>query len=465
MSADGTIFEIGESMPAIRKARYFIPDWYKALPAFDRGFDDVEEDEAEKPSSTVKMCRPFGDALRLGIAIRSPCDIHLDKQDGEYVPVKSDAEEFLTLYDVTQPQVGGNSTFKIPEAKVDMPVWWETPPGVLSFFSTPMNRNNPDFTSFSLAVEAGNTPHHLVAPLVFESSKVRIDKGDPLLEAFFLMKDNLLTTYTTGSFNEYPDHYSEFLDVRNVLNSKKDAYRQHFWKRKDETSITETSVNDYSLRDDATTTTPTYATSMEYIPDDPTADAVFLCGAASVGVIPDPVPSNELIPSHYHELASLIPDNDGDAELMAQWIVNAMHLGVTVPNRADATITQDRGDKEINVDTAYDDPLFRTMLPNAMRGNPLDHFMIINAMAEWSYVTPNNYSVLYSQPQNHFQSKLRSFSGIVEEDGYRDTANAPSLTRTADQSFFLEKGSPNVELIPIHRDNFGPDVEVRVVSD
>jgi hypothetical protein len=465
MSADGTVFEVGGSMPALKKSRYFIPDWYKALPAFDRGFDDVEKNEAEQPKSTVKMCRPFGDALRHGIAIRSPCDIHLDKQDGEYVPVNDDAKEFLTLYDVIQPQVGGNSTFKIPEAKVDLPVWWETPPGVLSFFSTPMNRNNPDFTSFSLAVEAGSTPHHLVAPLVFESSKVRIDKGDPLLEAFFLMEDNLLTTYTIGSFEEYPDYHGRFLDRQDVLNSKKDAYRQHFWKQKDETEITETNVNDYSLRDGAATTTPAYTASMEYVPDDPTADAVFLCESESIGVIPDPVPSDELIPPHYNDLASLIPDEDGDSELMAQWIVNAMHLGVTIPNRAKATITQDRGDKEISVDTAYDDKLFATMMPNAMRGNPLDHFMIINAFAEWSYAPPENYSVLYSQPQNHFQSKLRAFSGIVEQDDYRDKANAPSLTRTADQSFVKEKGSPNMELIPIHRDNFGPDVEVRVVCD
>jgi hypothetical protein len=112
------------------------------------------------------------------------------------------------------------------------------------------------------------------------------------------------------------------------------------------------------------------------------------------------------------------------------------------------------------MESTFDQGVFHEMMADKMAGNPLGHTEPVNIHAKWLGHTPDEYSNYYLRPANHMQDKYRAFNGIVEDREWIDNANAPGMLRSPADNFTLPRGTPVVELLPFHRDDFGQTIEV-----
>jgi hypothetical protein len=438
-------FEVHDGCPPPVNARQSTPDWFKKLPAF-------MNDTGTSPS--VKMCRPFGDAMRLGTHIRAPVDIHLDVTDDGIKIINDELREYLTLYDAYQPPVEGNSRFLLPDGKFELPVYWETATEYLTFITEPKNFPFPEMESFSLLVDAGSTPRQVVLPVVFESQRIRLDAGTPIAHVWFMRRDRIITEMETHLIDDFPGVKQLHEELCNLISGKGDMYRAHYWKPKDYPTYNRGMADTAVLADSTARTGNDFEDMVE---DTDTRPFRLYAYAKNYDLVPEPVRNETYIPPHYQNLTEFI-DDDEHGEMLQSQITNAMRLGVIVPQVADLHITQD--EDGASVESKFDQSTMHEMMADRMGGNPLGHTEPVNIHAKWLSHTPDGYSNYYLRPANHMQDKYRAFNGIVEDEEWIDRANAPGMLRTPSENFTLPRGMPVVELLPFHRGDFGQIIEV-----
>lgn len=90
-------------------------------------------------------------------------------------------------------------------------------------------------------------------------------------------------------------------------------------------------------------------------------------------------------------------------------------------------------------------------LPSIVQGQDL----VIKFGFSFTIRTPKGYSCLFTHPLNRHDLPFRTFSGIVDTDGYTQEVQFPfQLNEEIKEPMIIEKGTPVCQIIPFKRDDW-----------
>lgn len=145
-----------------------------------------------------------------------------------------------------------------------------------------------------------------------------------------------------------------------------------------------------------------------------------------------------------------------------QPFVDALTTGYTWELPTDVEVRKGNGGfnirwmtPEINMVTQHDLEQAPGM-PKPSHGYP--------AILKWDFPfiikTPPGYSTLFTHPVNRHDLPFRTFSGVVDTDTYHLPVNFPFQMLEVDKEiYFIEKGTPIVQIIPIKREAWESQTE------
>jgi hypothetical protein len=84
--------------------------------------------------------------------------------------------------------------------------------------------------------------------------------------------------------------------------------------------------------------------------------------------------------------------------------------------------------------------------------------LALKFMNPWVIETEAGYSCLFTSPLNHMETRFKILDGIVDTDSYYSEVNFPFLWTGGDGEFFIKKGTPLVQVIPIKREETSIEV-------
>jgi len=449
----------GTSHPEPSPASKALPAWYQMLES------KLSSDRQSHKLTTVKMCMPFGDALKAGWLLRAPTDIRFtpasngtDDEDHVYAETP-DANHLVETFPVQQPDHSRNSAFLLPNAVIDTQWEIKTPDGYNLLVVPPINRTEERFTPLGLYAELDNTldTGPLKLPIRVERTPVTIGKGDPIAQLIPIKRASLLDkpeirTWTPESkYGQIKSAFERYNDIR------KHFYRNELWTPKpggkNFTSIDELSKQISSQSSNQLSQTASETPEQkprEILPGN--AKHAFFCPEKYAAAVPHPVPAGDYIPNGYSDALEALPFGSPNHPT-AQWAIDAMNLGYVIP--LDRSMSMERHpEKGFHAFHAESDGEkgFHQHIPekigDAHRFSPME---ILNIFSQWSVAMEHGYSNFYSSPINHFQRDHRSFSGIVDADWYHNEVNIPGkFTERSDQAV-LERGAAITQAIPYHR--------------
>lgn len=479
-------------IPDPQSAADDVPDWYRTL---SPKLMEPEEGVVTTPT-TGKQCAPFGEALTAGWLLRSPGRIELVKE-GEDVTV-SDAtdEEFVTVLDTDGRADGSNSTFHMPDVLVDLRWAVNTPPGYGVLITPALNRTELGIepTSYYYVPEGATDERPFVELAAYAwDEEVTIEKGRPLVSVIPFPDETTPGRARVGPLaNDSPVRRVQQRND-NRLNVRPSFYRKEIWCPRDGavlrdlTSELETERSDggdgdaperrgessgradpdaiarerrmtferyeafEDLYDDADTITR-LGTEVPAVPD----GSVELLGRELYyESIPRPVSGTQYVQQWHQEMDAEVPAIGESAFPIAESIVRAMSLGFIVRNDADLFFERDpdvpgrytvsaKAPDEFNSATVQDDRIIGSNHPDM----PMT---ITNVNSRWLYRSPPGVSSLFLPPMNHFQSRYRSFAGLVETDDWYGFLNVPGRLRNDADEIVLRRGNPLIQVIPYRR--------------
>lgn len=420
-----------------------IPEWYRRTPAmFDPG---------EKAGTTVKLCRAFSDALQIGWVIPAPNDIHVE-QDGEH-SITTTTPESTHVYSISSFISHGNSTYRMPEFKIDNNWKITTPEGYSSLIMKPFNRIFPGIELNSMFVPTDSYDDAINFPGVLLDGEGTIEKGEPLATVIPIKRDDLIGfEYTKAS--DVPDLWDRAMELRGQLNSRKDIYRVVYHQQKPVPDIVSESEFDGELY----TEPPKKGQKVSTIDTAGKEDHIIVVTRdENYDILPGPASPSEFAPpwlgSLSEKLGSSPTGPTNEEELFDEWITGACSLGLIdrVPANISVTQAEDYDDRDLH--TRYDNHIASHTDPRKIGPEfPID--LNLSAIQSDCYIAaPEGYCDLLTPPLNHFQQYFKGFVGIVDHDVWIDITNIPGLWMTSDEEFTISKGEPLWQAIPIKRES------------
>lgn len=95
-------------------------------------------------------------------------------------------------------------------------------------------------------------------------------------------------------------------------------------------------------------------------------------------------------------------------------------------------------------------------------GHPLEEKpygkIIMKFMSPWVIETAPGYSCLFTSPLNHLETRIKILDGVVDTDTYHSNVNFPFLWTGGSGEFYIQKGTPLVQVIPHKRETFTLEV-------
>lgn len=431
-----------ESIPRPQPPVSALPTWYKMLEGFLNSDDPT--------SSTVKMCRPFADALKLGFLIPVPEDIELTKQDHGHITTSA---ESVDVYGPSQYESEQNSRYLMPEVKIKNPWQIRTPPGYSVLITKPLNREAmvPGFKPNALYVPSDSYEGPINIPVSLTEDHVSLSKGDPLVQVIPLKRERMLTETRSYAQSDRPTETERYQRLSKRQPTRPDLYRSLQWVQKPATHVLDESEAtdqgyDHTISE-GVTSSPAGGES-------DTGEMSFITADQNYGVIPEPVPGNRVAPPWLGDLPEILGgvDGPGDDELRFQsWMSAAIELGAVT--RTHAFIEFIQSDGGLDWKSRYDGDSVAQFQPEALGdGFPLP-YSFPNMLSEWIADLPLGYSNLYVEPFLHHQQYYRAYAGIVDDDRYRDKMNAPGKYVTEETTVEMEARTPVCQVIPIHRES------------
>lgn len=179
-----------------------------------------------------------------------------------------------------------------------------------------------------------------------------------------------------------------------------------------------------------------------------------------------PEPAKKNFPSWYKKLPKFtfgqkklqLSKNDNLSNLTAKSCVpfqDAMSAGYIWKLPADLEISNDQGlynvrwQDVLTIETHTDEQVINFPIIEKT-GN----IQIFKLLSNFRTVTPNGWSLLYTQPFNRHDLVLRCFSGVVDTDKFPLEVNFPfqiNCDLKENESLIVKKGTPIIQLIPIKR--------------
>lgn len=193
--------------------------------------------------------------------------------------------------------------------------------------------------------------------------------------------------------------------------------------------------------------------------------------------IPHPVPAAKMIPDYYKQIPSTINDYQIQ-ELGLQTLkkcmpfLDPMTTGYIIPAWTDFVLDVGvDGTSRINIPTTkpVEHDAGQYITDHAKPQFPYHPFEkvypysenILKFMSPWYINTPKGYSVLFTNPFNHFVTDVKILDGIVDTDEHKLEVNFPFIwTGFEAGRYIIEKGTPLVQVFPFKRDTLQLDVRV-----
>jgi len=179
-----------------------------------------------------------------------------------------------------------------------------------------------------------------------------------------------------------------------------------------------------------------------------------------LGTVPEPKRSGKYLPSYYKNLPVQI-NNSPDSGTAKQCVpfMEAITAGYVIPLWTDVYIIAQNGEVEINFPENYsvNDGAGRhayQQLEGYPESNTSYGKELLKFFNPWIVETPPGVSCIFTSPMNHFDTRFKLISGIVDTDNYYGEVNLPFTWGGGDGEFFIEKGTPLVQVIPFVRYNF-----------
>lgn len=447
-------FSAPEELVAVREVRPvgaadIVPSWYQALPAF--------HDKLDLDSTTVKLCRPFSDALELGFLLPLARDIELERSASD---LQTATPRAVDIYGRQPSSATGNSTYALPEATIRNPWRIATPTGYSVLITKPLNRDfmTPGIKPFSLFVDTDRYEGPIDIPVRTTDDTISLQRGTPLVQVIPLRRDRLIERNETSSADDRPETMDAYSRKQRRMKAKPDLYRDSFWVQKPRSTVTDGSPAKPDQNGDGT--------ERDQGTDRDASDLVMrqTTEAQNYGVIPEPTTAGEFAPPWIDALPDRLSAESSargeEIQRFETWMRRACSLGVIQPLHANCWISQ--GPDGTHCDFRYDSKVIRFLGKAAVGDRSFPGpGALPNIQSEWISELPPGYSNLYTEPFNHHQGYYRAFSGIVDDDRYVDTMNSPGLFVTDEPEFELDVGMPVNQIVPIHRDSI---IETGVVS-
>lgn len=216
--------QIPKPQPATRE----IPEWFEGM---SRTFDNGR--------STVKECRPFFDALTMGWIIPLPTDINVTaSEDG--------AIEFDYDYDIplihphAEGEIGPGTPYEDSTVLQWLSPWRiHVPDGYSVLLTSPMNRVEPRFSTFSGVIDYDRCFFHINSPFVWEKTPYSgtIEKGTPIAQIIPFSRDGIVTEGIVRRIND-----SDSEEIKDEMKQKErnySRYKDEMWVPKEGARIIE----------------------------------------------------------------------------------------------------------------------------------------------------------------------------------------------------------------------------------
>jgi hypothetical protein len=207
------------------------PEWFKKTLQY---IDDKKEiDRYGDPTSTVKLCMPFRDALTAGYHIVTPSDVwvHNDNKGNVRFQWAYEGKEIITGTDKRR-----YAELPIPDGFLEDAFKWlnywtvKTPRGWSCLFTHPINYDELPFRSLTSLVDTDKFPIPVHFPFILKKDfSGLIPKGTPIIQVIPFKREKFVASYSwdeggrlerlwkkahLGFFNRYlknfriPKHFS-----------------------------------------------------------------------------------------------------------------------------------------------------------------------------------------------------------------------------------------------------------------
>jgi hypothetical protein len=172
---------------------------------------------------------------------------------------------------------------------------------------------------------------------------------------------------------------------------------------------------------------------------------------------PRPFPASKAIPDWMRKLPPNLPlELTGGVKTgtvkQCKPFLDAMTCGYAIPFTHDAHFyLRDPH----HLEWATSGTTIGTQMHEQVAATPMAGYPLVKFMNPWVIKTPPGYSTIFLPMLNHFAIPFQILAGIVETDIYYDLVHFPAvcMMKPGDR-FFLAKGTPIVQAIPIKRESW-----------
>lgn len=217
---------IPEPIPANK----VLPDWYRNLDGkLGKGLN----------KSTVKRCMPFLDALSMGWIIPTPCELEVRYEDGQVDLEWSFDQQPLEFHN--PEQIGGSEH---PFGNMGIMKWlnfWaaKVPEGYSILVTSPLNRVEPRWQTFSGVVDADNYFTYVNVPFAWTGGNYHdvIEAGTPVAQVIPFKRDAIIGDGVIRSLTD--EEFDELNGERMGLQVEESMYRNQRWQPKNQARVVE----------------------------------------------------------------------------------------------------------------------------------------------------------------------------------------------------------------------------------
>jgi hypothetical protein len=190
------------------------------------------------------------------------------------------------------------------------------------------------------------------------------------------------------------------------------------------------------------------------------------CAAEDKGVIAEPMPARRTLPDWFRRLPGVDGDelsatNNGLTVKRCLPFADAMAVGWIIPLAATVRLEISDGGKNVTAGWEHDREMVSTHAPFQLAGNPYEPRPPMKFHNYWTVRTAPGWSSLFLPMLNRSDAVVEVFSGLVDTDVFQAPVNLPFVAVAPDGVHTLPKGTPLVQVVPIHRHDLASAAPVR----
>lgn len=182
----------------------------------------------------------------------------------------------------------------------------------------------------------------------------------------------------------------------------------------------------------------------------------FLCRPDDKGVMAEPFPAKDDIPSWFRKVPAidkdvLSPTNNGITVKRCMPFFDALSTGWILPLAALVRLEIKDGGRTVDAGWEFDRDMVGNHAMFQVAGHPASPRPPCKMYNYWTIRTPPGWSCLFVPPLNRDNGVLEVMAGVVDTDEYVSLIHFPFFANGPDGVYTLEKGMPLVQVIPFQR--------------